>query len=462
MKFDFVVVGSGPAGSVLSDELSKKGFSVALVDRASNDNSQAINHFFCPYISESPNYYTPVFSNVMGGNSLLWHSKVYLLSKQELSSYNWFFSYAELKKYSDFLSKKLKVNKSLLSKHEDKDDAIYRYSYRASFRDIYDHLKIKKNSKIKVFRGYSPIKLNIKDKTVNNVIIKDIEDKETNISIKYDLIFCCGGLGNPHILLNLLKKKNKNLGRFLSDHPHLNLGKIKISELFRFKKILKPNIKLNLNIKTHEAALIVENKKYFCGIQLDYKLDPTRQLIRFFIRIKNLKLRIFLRSFSFFVRKINGLFHMMGFFFKKYYKYSFEFFFSQSPSFKNKIYLTNKLDKFGLKKININWDLQKEDLNNYIRLIEKSSKNKKIVISKEKFLHNFYKNGLSGQHPSCTTKIGKNDKDGVVNKNLKLFGYNNMYVVGSSVFPFNGYTNPTWTIMTLALRLARRLIKIRN
>tara|TARA_B100001540_G_C15800269_1_gene639611 strand:- start:748 stop:2136 length:1389 start_codon:yes stop_codon:yes gene_type:complete len=462
MKFDFVVVGSGPAGSILSDELSQKGFNVALIDRANNNNTKRINHFFCPYINKTPSYYTPVFSNIMGGNSLLWHSKVYLLSKLELSIYNWFIGYEELKKYSNILSKKLKINKSLITKHERKNGMFYRYSYRANFQDIYDYLKIKKNNKIKVFRGYSPVKLNIKNNNVKKIIIKSIRQQEKKIHIKHDLIFCCGGLGNPHILLNLLKKKNKNLGKFLSDHPHINLGRIKISELLKFKKILKPNIKLNLNIKTNEAALIFKIKKYFCGIQLDYKLDPMRRMIRFFIRIKNLKIRMFLNLFSFFVRKINGLLHMIGFVFKRYYKYSFEFFFSQKPSVRNKIYLTNKFDKFGLKKINIEWDLQEEDLKNYVKLIEKSSKNKKILINKDDFQNNFYKYGLSGQHPSCTTKIGKNDKDGVVNKNLKLFGYKNMYVVGSSVFPFIGYTNPTWTIMTLALRLAKRLIKVRS
>tara|TARA_B100000029_G_scaffold440137_1_gene457132 strand:+ start:1727 stop:3115 length:1389 start_codon:yes stop_codon:yes gene_type:complete len=462
MKFDFVIVGSGPAGSILSDELSKKGFNIALIDRANNNSPQRINHFFCPYINKTPSYYTPLFSNVMGGNSLLWHSKVYLLSKLELSSYNWFIDYEELKKYSNILSKKLKINKSLITKHEKKNNMFYRYSYRANFQDIYDYLKIKKNNKIKVFRGYSPTKLHIKNNNVKKIIIKNVKQEKKYVYIKHDLIFCCGGLGNPHILLNLLKKKNKNLGKFLSDHPHINLGKIKVSELLKFKKILKPNIKLNLKIKTNEAALIFKIKKCFCGVQLDYKLDPMRQMIRFFIRIKNLEIRMFLNLFSFFVRKINGLFHMIGFFFKRYYKYSFEFFFSQRPNIRNKIYLTNKFDKFGLKKINIQWDLQKEDLKNYIKLIEKSSKNKKILINKDDFQNNFYKNGLSGQHPSCTTKIGKNDKDGVVNKDLKLFGYKNMYVVGSSVFPFIGYTNPTWTIMTLALRLAKRLIKVRN
>tara|TARA_B100000787_G_C16198971_1_gene303216 strand:+ start:1642 stop:3039 length:1398 start_codon:yes stop_codon:yes gene_type:complete len=462
MKFDFAIIGSGPAGSVISDVLSKKGFKVALIDRASNDKRQQANHFFCPYIEKSPDYYTPVFSNEMGGNGVLWHSKVYLLSKDEVENYNWFIGYDELKKYSDLLSRRFKISNSLITKINKKSKAIYRYSLRANFRSIYEYLKIKENKKIKVFKGYSPIRLNLKNDIAKSIIIKNINNKEEKIDINYDLIFCCGGLGNPHLLLNLLKKKNKNLGKFLSDHPHVNLGKIKISEILNFKKILKPNIKLNLKIKTDEAALIIKNKNYFCGIQVDYKTDPTRKLTRIFIRIKNLKLRIFLNFFSFFVKKINGLFYMLGFFFNRYYKYSFEFFFSQNPNSKNQIYLTNKFDKFGLKKAVIKWDLQKDDLKHYAELLNKSPKIGSISIKIKSFQDTFYKNGLSGLHPSCTTKIGLNDKVGVVNKDLKLFGYENIHVVGSSVFPYNGYTNPTWTIMTLALRLAKKLIKIRS
>ena len=76
------------------------------------------------------------------------------------------------------------------------------------------------------------------------------------------------------------------------------------------------------------------------------------------------------------------------------------------------------------------------------------------------FQNNFYKSGISGLHPSCTTKIGKSSNSGVVDSNLKLFNYDNIYACGSSVFPFNGYTNPTWTIMTLSLRLSDKLTKL--
>ena len=104
MTFDFIVIGSGPVGSILSSELAKGGFKVALIDRAKNEKSLTINDFFCPYINDCPSFYSPVFSNQLGGNSALWHSKIYLISKDEFNSQEWGFEYHELEEYSEKLS----------------------------------------------------------------------------------------------------------------------------------------------------------------------------------------------------------------------------------------------------------------------------------------------------------------------------------------------------------------------
>ena len=56
--------------------------------------------------------------------------------------------------------------------------------------------------------------------------------------------------------------------------------------------------------------------------------------------------------------------------------------------------------------------------------------------------------------------MGATKKNGVVDKNLRIFGIKNMYITGSSVFPTGGHANPSFTIIALSIRLAKHLKKI--
>jgi choline dehydrogenase-like flavoprotein len=55
------------------------------------------------------------------------------------------------------------------------------------------------------------------------------------------------------------------------------------------------------------------------------------------------------------------------------------------------------------------------------------------------------------------TRMGEGEGDGVVDRNLKVWGQDNLHVCGSSVFPAGGHANPTLTIVQLALRLSEHL-----
>jgi choline dehydrogenase-like flavoprotein len=46
---------------------------------------------------------------------------------------------------------------------------------------------------------------------------------------------------------------------------------------------------------------------------------------------------------------------------------------------------------------------------------------------------------------------------GVVDPQSRVFGLENLYVAGASVFPTAGFANPTLTIVATALRLARHI-----
>ncbi len=470
MSFDFVIIGSGPAGSILAWRLAKLNFKIALVDQA-NSKKKVMNDYFLPYVNRSPNNYNPVFSNRLGGNSILWHSKVYLISEKEFDTGEWPFTYEELSENSRELSNLLNIeNPSFLEKTEmdEKKNFFYHYSERLKFRNIFKYLKIPDLKNITIFQDSSPVKVKHDDEfNAKSVFIKNkIDGNQIELKISKSLIFCAGGIGNPHLILNLLPDINQNVGKFLSDHPHINIDKINSKEFINYKKILRPNIKNNIkeivgNEKKEEVAAVYKMNNTIGAVQLDYKRDPMRSLRRFFLRIPSSAIRKFLNLFASFVTKLNGLIFKVGLIFGNYYKYSFEFFFSQSQEESNKVFLDDKsVDDFGLKKVNVNWKVSPKDQNNYNKILNIMVGKNGFLKNRDaenEFISNFYKSGGAGLHPSCTTKMGFSELNSVVDKNLKINNTKNIFICGSSVFPINGITNPTWTIMTLANRLAKYL-----
>ncbi len=64
---------------------------------------------------------------------------------------------------------------------------------------------------------------------------------------------------------------------------------------------------------------------------------------------------------------------------------------------------------------------------------------------------------VGGPHHMCTTRMSDNPRQGVVDRNCRIHGMDNLYLGGSSVFGSGGFANPTYTIVQLALRLADHL-----
>jgi choline dehydrogenase-like flavoprotein len=137
----------------------------------------------------------------------------------------------------------------------------------------------------------------------------------------------------------------------------------------------------------------------------------------------------------------------------------------QEPNPNSRVSLTDDVDSFGLRRIQMNWQLSDGDLKTIRALSIESAKemarlNRARVQLAPFILDANLEIQVSGYgHHMGTTRMSADPRHGVVNENCRVHGIQNLYLAGSSVFSLCGGRNPTLTIVLLSLRLGEFLSK---
>ncbi len=136
----------------------------------------------------------------------------------------------------------------------------------------------------------------------------------------------------------------------------------------------------------------------------------------------------------------------------------------QEPARSNRVVLTEELDSLGLPKAVVEWSLTDFDQ----RTIREIAKEIAVQMTEAglgrvqlpEFIVDdsldipFYGHA----HHLGTTRMANSAADGVVDTDCKVFGNDNLYVAGSSIFPRGGAHNPTMPLVQFALRLCDHLL----
>jgi len=138
----------------------------------------------------------------------------------------------------------------------------------------------------------------------------------------------------------------------------------------------------------------------------------------------------------------------------------------QSPLKESRLTLRQERDAFGIPLVDVNWQIdgaQLETMARFCEMIAESFKARglaqvdidpRLVARDQSFLNDID----DGNHQMGMARMGATPADGVVDADLKVFGTENLYVAGAAVFPTTGFENPTFTAITLGLRLSDHLI----
>jgi len=138
----------------------------------------------------------------------------------------------------------------------------------------------------------------------------------------------------------------------------------------------------------------------------------------------------------------------------------------QIPNPASRVTLSDEKDIFGNPQARLHWqvtDLDKRTIRSTMELI--ATEMSRLDIGRVK-IEEWLREGSGsswptklrgGNHHMGTTRMANEPTAGVVDKNGKVHGIDNLYIAGSSVFPTGGYVNPTLTIVALSIRMAEHL-----
>ena len=507
-KAKVLIVGSGPAGLSLALKLEKLGIPSIIIEGGELNYTDESQEIYSGEVVSKHKLPHGVFGSrlrFLGGSSNCWARKCGELDEEDFLSRDWIEKSGwpilkkDLNSYYDEAALFLDISRrnfinpreysgvSPLIGFESRclnsagNESVLESSY------FIDHLK--KSNLISVYLNANCVKIN--NNSFNNSLIESIEIRSYNDHVKIInsqyIILCCGGIENARILLNstecsepTISNKYDLIGRYYSDHPVAPCATV----IGPKGKVFGLNHLIN---STQEGVL----PYYKIPYQTQKKLEISNSAIFFYEQENELtesdiaafKLYKILKGNKDFKITRSDIIKMAKNPYGIFQSYlqrrkrltgsinnsriAMRFQLEQTPNRESRVYLSDKLDKFGLRKVKLNWVFNKTERQTLDFLMAYTANTLQInrigTLKMDEQLYNFSEqlplDLRGGQHHCGTTRMAATPNNGVVDINLKVFGTKNLFVCGSSIFPTNGWVNPTFTIVAFSLRLADYISK---
>ena len=455
-EFDFLIIGAGVAGTVLAKSLASSGKKIALIEGGGSEYTELSQNLYKGLVTGDPYFDLDVTRlRFFGGSSNHWTGMCRSFEKIDFEReylgniYKWPIKFNDIEKYKKKACEILEVP----SEFDDNDEAnsnIKSIDFNMStvnFKEKY-YKEFLLDQNISLFINANLTKFNGQNRKIKSINVQSLNGNKLELSAK-KIIVATGGIENCRILLwidkfypNLFFEKNLPIGKYWMEHPHFTLGKAIIDK----KKISNTYYSLKGDV---QKKLEILN----CGFRIIH-LDEinTTELIRDLICVAP--------KLGNKLAKLAGKNLVCGAVFKAAWE--------QSPSINSAVSLTKELDSFGIPRANLHWKKNKLDrttlkksiaaFNEWILNGDNGRLNLYDWISKD--LSYPADGELGGHHHMGGTRMHESKSYGVVNSDCKVYGSDNLYVSGSSLFTTGGHNNPTLPIVQLALRLSEHLTRI--
>jgi len=296
--------------------------------------------------------------------------------------------------------------------------------------------------------------------SINKIIVSSLQGRKFTVSPKV-CVLATGGIENARLLLasnrkltpNGLGNTHDNVGRYFMEHftvwNHIEIVMRKgyyPNSSFRHNRSNKYKHEV---VQCHNTSHATQKKEKMANFQFfhweDYEKKPSemlkfQKLTQAWDHPKKAEL---IAANKLWVGPVNTVTEIV-------------------PTAENRVMLSNQLDPLGGPAVKLVLNLTEFDLHTVNRSLEifaielmkhkrgEARINKKIEAG----------NMQPGPHHMGATRMHESPKKGVVDKDCRVFGLDNLYIAGSSVFTTGSSVNPTYTIGALAIRIADTIKKV--
>lgn len=508
-EYDVCIIGSGPAGLSVALTLAETNLRVCMLESGGFHKEKNIQNM---YRGESvgiplPNGMANSRSRYFGVSSNCWAGactkldRIDFLHREWVPHSGWPISYDEVYKYegdaqrillcgdynlTDALDS-LKIELNL--KNPNLELGYWRFSHTPLLGSFYKSFLDKSDVEVFLHADVTELMSNSNANHIEKVLVQTVSGKSFFIKSKF-YICALGGIENARLLLASNRVQEMGLGndcdmvgRFFSDHPFSVCASIEPSltgrsfvdffnifndpgprhQNIRFNSLIKTNEHFQKSNKTLNSALFFasHDAEFSQGLMAAVRLRQALHERRIPDNLLEDFFEVGMDIFN--VGKIAWRRYLGGGISNGRIALKVQAETVPNPS--SRVTLSEKIDKYGKPLARLDWRLTSED--------RKATDFLLAEIEKELAANNFGSIKMDawledesriipqdvrgGSHHSGTTRMSESPASGVVDSNCKVHGVDNLYIAGSSVFPTNGWANPTFTISTLSIRLAHHL-----
>ena len=475
LKSDACIIGGGAAGITLARKLGSLGHDVILAEGGSLKYEQQSQDLYQGKVV-GDQYYDLMATRLrfFGGATNHWAGHYAPLHSYDFTNKvpgiqtAWPIDYSAFNSYIDkareiFPFRQITPSKPVLDGMFEKIDHITSPSPARFGPKFVDEIKASQNIRLILHANLTGVEHT--DGNITKAIFKDFLNKSLKISAKH-FVLACGGIENPRLLLHLNETLNTNfgnksglLGKKFTEHPMGNIGQFIITNQSNYDA---------LNFRKEDIFEVDPHSDFFQPSEQFFKKHKTLNFFMAMVRpsepepeVHNQIMNDLLCTAPSLGEKISSRL------LKKQLQCYGTILTSQEqePIEDNRIALGEEKDQFGIRRPILYWRRTSTDREHIKKIaIEFARLLAEKDIARIKLYDWVVDSSLpvktrrpGGHHHIGATRMSDGEESGVVDTNCLLYGTENFYVAGSSVFPSIGTASPTLPLVAMTLRLADHL-----